>query len=169
MAICRDGKRRGIYLALFIDPERHSCFSIYQISWIKMKKRTFCKLKRSLSRNLVYNLQTFRGLCQVHFCDFVANSAGKSFSTYQSTLTSQSSSLSWYLFVRLLHLSLKFRLPKMSSNEMPFFRSPILGDPGAVSRVGSKGGTKVFKYGRKSPWVPTLTKLFPKLQANACS
>ena len=84
-----------------------------------MKKRTFCKLKRSLSRNLVYNLQTFRGLRQVHFCDFVANSAGKSFSTYQSTLTSQSSSLSWYLFVRLLHLSLKFRLPKMSSNETP--------------------------------------------------
>ena len=25
----------------------------------------------------------------------------------------------------------------------------ILGDPGAVSRVGRKGGTKVFKYGRK--------------------
>ena len=24
----------------------------------------------------------------------------------------------------------------------------ILGDPGAVSRVGRKGGTKVFKYGR---------------------
>ena len=68
VAIYRDGKRRGIYLALFTDPERHSCFSIYQISWIKMKKRTICKLKRSLSRNLVYNLQTFRGLCQVHFC-----------------------------------------------------------------------------------------------------
>ena len=32
----------------------------------------------------------------------------------------------------------------------------ILGDPGAVSRVGRKGGTKVFMYGRKSPWVPTL-------------
>ena len=33
----------------------------------------------------------------------------------------------------------------------------ILGDPGAVSRVGRKGRTKVFKYGRKSPWVLTLT------------
>ena len=43
----------------------------------------------------------------------------------------------------------------------------ILGDPGAVSRVGRKGGTKVFKYGRKSAWVPTLTELFPKLQADA--
>ena len=34
---------------------------------------------------------------------------------------------------------------------------PILGDPGEVSRVGRKGGTKVFKYGQKSSWVPTLT------------
>ena len=45
----------------------------------------------------------------------------------------------------------------------------ILGDPGAVSRVGRKGGTKVFKYGPKSPWVPTLTELFPKFQADATS
>ena len=45
----------------------------------------------------------------------------------------------------------------------------ILGDPGAVSRVGRKGATKVFKYGRKSPWVPTLTELFPKIQADAGS
>ena len=39
----------------------------------------------------------------------------------------------------------------------------IVGDPGAFSRVGRKGATKVFMYGRKSPWVPTLTKLFPKI------
>ena len=45
----------------------------------------------------------------------------------------------------------------------------ILGDPGAVSRVGRKGGTNVFKYGRKSPWVPTLTELFPKIQADVGS
>ena len=32
-----------------------------------------------------------------------------------------------------------------------------------------KGATKVFKYGRKSPWVPTLTKLFPEIQADAGS
>ena len=49
------------------------------------------------------------------------------------------------------------------------YLTTILGDPGAVSRVGRKGGTKVFKYGRKSPWVPTLTKLFPKIQADAGS
>ena len=57
----RDTKRRGIYLALFTDLERDSCFSIYQISWIKTKTATFCNLKTSLSRNFVYNLQTFRG------------------------------------------------------------------------------------------------------------
>ena len=45
----------------------------------------------------------------------------------------------------------------------------IIGDPRAVSQVGRKSGTKVFKYGRKSPWVPTLTKLFPKIQADAGS
>ena len=38
--ICRDAKRRGIYLALFTDPEGDICLSIYQISWIIMKKVT---------------------------------------------------------------------------------------------------------------------------------
>ena len=41
----------------------------------------------------------------MHFYDFDANST-----------TSQSSSLSWYLFVRLCDLSLNFRLPKISRN-----------------------------------------------------
>ena len=45
----------------------------------------------------------------------------------------------------------------------------ILGDPGAVSRVGRKGATKVFKHRWKSPWVPTLTGPFPNGQANAGS
>ena len=49
------------------------------------------------------------------------------------------------------------------------FTCDILGDPGEVSRVGRKGGTKVFKYEQKSPWVPTLTELFPKIQADAGS
>ena len=31
----RDAKRRGIYPPLFTDPEGNSCFSIYQIRWIK--------------------------------------------------------------------------------------------------------------------------------------
>ena len=45
----------------------------------------------------------------------------------------------------------------------------ILGDPGAVSRARRKGTTKVFKHGRKSPWVPTLTGPFPYGQANTGS
>ena len=43
----------------------------------------------------------------------------------------------------------------------------ILGDPGAVSRAGRKGATKVFKCGRKNTWVPTLTGPFPNGQVNA--
>ena len=42
--------------------------------------------------------------------------------------------------------------------------SIVLGDPGAVSRVGRKGRTKVFKYGWKSPWVPTLTGPFKRFK-----
>ena len=33
--IYRDANRRGIYPPLFTDPEGDSCFSIYQIRWIK--------------------------------------------------------------------------------------------------------------------------------------
>ena len=57
----------------------------------------------------------------------------------------------------------------VSWNDVVVVKDLILGDPGAVSRVGRKDVTKVFKYGRKSPWVPTLTELFPKLQADAGS
>ena len=41
--------------------------------------------------------------------------------------------------------------------------------PGAVSRAGRKGATKVFKHEWKSPWVRTLTGPFPKGQVNAGS
>ena len=33
--IYRDTKRQGIYQPLFTNPEGDSCFSIYQIRWIK--------------------------------------------------------------------------------------------------------------------------------------
>ena len=69
--IDRDAKRRGRYLALFTDPEGDSCFSIYQISWIKLKKSNVRKSKASLSRNFVYNVQTFRGFfstASLRFC-----------------------------------------------------------------------------------------------------
>ena len=73
-----DANRPSVHLPLFTDSEGDSCFSIYQISWIKMEKKVnFCKLKMSLSGKFVYNLQRFRGICQVHFYEFVANSACK--------------------------------------------------------------------------------------------
>ena len=50
-----------------------------------------------------------------------------------------------------------------------FLRLPHPRRPRGVSRVGRKGGTKVFRYGQKSPWVPTLTELCPKIQADAGS
>ena len=68
------------------------------------------------------------------------------------------------------------KLPLLISNSSAGFEPTtsrsagrILRDPRAVSQVGRKGGTKVFKYRRKNPWVPTLTKLFPKIRADACS
>ena len=56
----RRERSRYISSSLFTDLEGDSCFSVYQISWEKM----------SLSRNFVYNLQTFQGFCQVHFYYF---------------------------------------------------------------------------------------------------
>ena len=44
----REAKRPGIYLALFTNPEGDSCFSIFQISWLKMKKVTFVNQKPHL-------------------------------------------------------------------------------------------------------------------------
>ena len=55
----RVAKRQGKYLALFTEPDGDSSFSIYQISWIKMKKATFCKLQTSLSRNFIYKHKHF--------------------------------------------------------------------------------------------------------------
>ena len=60
------------------------------------------------------------------------------------------------------------RLKRRSMKE-PRFLISILGDPGAVSRAWLKGATKVFKHGRKSLWVPTLTGPFPNGQENAGS
>ena len=70
-----DASCLSIYPPPSIDPEGDSCFTIYQISWIEVKKVTFCKLKTSLSRNFVHNLQAFGGFCLVHVYNFLANSA----------------------------------------------------------------------------------------------
>ena len=47
MDIYRDAKRRGIYPPLCTDPEGDSCFSIYQIRWIK--KMPFPALMATIS------------------------------------------------------------------------------------------------------------------------
>ena len=52
---------------------------------------------------------------------------------------------------------------------IPFPSVPSSETQGAFIRVERKGGPIVFKYGQKSPWVPTLTELFPNLQADAGS
>ena len=43
-------KRWGIYLGLWTDPEGDSCFTIYQISWIKIKKELFVNKRRHFVR-----------------------------------------------------------------------------------------------------------------------
>ena len=58
--------------------------------------------------------------------------------------------------------------------EKPLYERTPLPDqnprrPRAVSRAGLEGATKVFKHGRKSPWVPTLTGPIPNGQENAGS
>ena len=46
--IYRDAKRRVIYIALWTEPEGDSCFSIFQISWIKIKKKLFVNKRHHL-------------------------------------------------------------------------------------------------------------------------
>ena len=64
-----------------------------------MKKATFCKVKISLSRNFVYNLQTFRWFYQVHFYDFVANLAWRWFSVPTGKHTDKQKFLSFLVLV----------------------------------------------------------------------
>ena len=58
--IYRDAKRRGIYPPLFTDPEGDSCFSIYQIRWIK--ERFFKKRAIFLSVRKTVNIQGYSEL-----------------------------------------------------------------------------------------------------------
>ena len=59
----RDTKGLCIYLALFTDPERDNCLSIYQISWIKIKRQLFENKKLHLVGTLF--------AIHKHFGDFV--------------------------------------------------------------------------------------------------
>ena len=56
-----DAKHWGTCLALWTDPEGDSCFSIYQIRWIKIKKELFVnKTRHSFRVCLRFNWQCFR-------------------------------------------------------------------------------------------------------------
>ena len=61
-------REESMYLCSAVHRPWGGSFGIYQISWIKMTKGFFF-----LSRKFVHNLHGFRGFCQVHFCDLVAN------------------------------------------------------------------------------------------------
>ena len=56
-------RRRGIYLALWTDPEGGICFSIFPISWIKIKKELFVNKRRHFVRVCLRTSQltVFRG------------------------------------------------------------------------------------------------------------
>ena len=112
-----DAKHRGIYLALFTDPEGDSCFSIYQIGWIKMKKVTFCNLKASLSRDFFF-------LIYKHFGDFVKCIftillQSQHENNLLPTSKHRKAKVRRFLGICLYDLWLKFCLSKMSRNEMP--------------------------------------------------
>ena len=65
-------KCRGIYLALFTNPERDLVVLVFnQISWIKIKKELFVNKRRHLGRICLH----FNGQCfGIIFSDFVTNS-----------------------------------------------------------------------------------------------
>ena len=70
--IHRDARHRGIYLVLWTHPAwGDSCFNIYQISWIKIKKELFVNKRCQLVTVCVcFNWQCFGN----HFYDLVAYS-----------------------------------------------------------------------------------------------
>ena len=80
--IYRDVKRRGIYPPLFTDPEGDSCFSIFQIRWLKnavliSSSETFAKRRviflsvRKIVNNIsedipIYGSQSKRANIAIH-------------------------------------------------------------------------------------------------------
>ena len=106
-----------LVLVLFIDPEGDSCFSIYQISLIKKEKVTFCKLKMSLGRNFVNNLQTF---CRVHFTILLQIEHENNFlPTNKHRQANESSSLSLYCLYDCFNYRSNFVFQKCLSFKMP--------------------------------------------------
>ena len=63
----RRERSRYISSSLLTDLEGDSCFSVYQISWKKMKKVTFCKLKCHLVGTLFTIYKHFRDFVKCIF------------------------------------------------------------------------------------------------------
>ena len=73
-------KHRGMYLVLWTNPKGDSCFSIYHIIWIQIKKELFVNKRHHLLRVcLRFNWRCFRE----HLLWFVANAVRKFFSIDQ--------------------------------------------------------------------------------------
>ena len=52
--IYRDAKRRGTYPTLFTDPEGDSCFSIYQIRWMKKNASSISSSQTFAKRRAIF-------------------------------------------------------------------------------------------------------------------
>ena len=68
VGVYRDTKRRGIYPPLWTEPEGYSCFSTYQISWIKISKKEIFVLKtRSLIGVYYVSIDSVQGIIFIIF------------------------------------------------------------------------------------------------------
>ena len=82
-----------------------------------MKKVTFCKLKSSLSRNFFTIYKKFGDIVECIFTILLQTPHENNF--LPNSKHPKAKGCRFLGIVRMLHLSHKFRLPKMSSNETP--------------------------------------------------
>ena len=66
----QDAKRRGIYLALFTDPEGDSCFSVYRQLNKNNKKSNFLKIKKVTQQELCLQFTNILGIFTSAFLRF---------------------------------------------------------------------------------------------------
>lgn len=110
---------RNSHPASFLSLFQMHPSNLTQVSWIKMEKHSL-QIKKWLSKSFVHVLidSTF-GTCGVNFCEFLAYSKKKLFSSYSAPVrTAKMPSLSKYLLVQPLYLSLKCPLPKLWRKEV---------------------------------------------------
>ena len=128
-------KRRGINLALWTDPEGGSCFSIYQISWIKIKKELFVNKRRHFVWVCLrtFQLTVFWGS---FFLTILLQIQRENF--FPPTSKQRQAKFCLFLgifWAQLLQLPLKFHLSKLSRNEKPFWIPPQNSEYPRIFRV----------------------------------